>query len=84
MTKRKADSQATALPANSGKKFKGESEKKPIAQKQSLLLDSDASDNEVESQQGGALLEESAFKINAEYAKRFEHNKKREELQRCK
>lgn len=23
------------------------------------------------------------FKINAEYARRFEHNKKREELQRC-
>lgn len=29
---------------------------------------------------GGATI---GFKINEEYAKRFEHNKKREELQRC-
>ena len=27
---------------------------------------------------------EVGFKINEEYARRFEHNKKREELQRCK
>src|SRR5947209_12914953 len=27
---------------------------------------------------------EASFRINEEYAKRFEHNKRREELQRCK
>jgi len=36
--------------------------------------------------EGGAQLENdpTGFRINQEYARRFEHNKKREEKQRCK
>ena len=30
-----------------------------------------------------ASAREPEFKINAEYARRFEHNKKREEVQQC-
>ena len=49
-----------------------------------LLVSSDSeSSSEDESEGGGALLEDESFKINEEYAKRFEHNKKREELHRC-
>ncbi|KAJ6444731.1 Solute carrier family 35 member E3 [Purpureocillium lavendulum] len=42
--------------------------------KRTLLEDSDS-----DSDDGGANLETSGFKVNEEYAKRFEHNKKREE-----
>lgn len=46
-----------------------------------LLLDSDAS----ESEDGGALLAEgSDFRVNEDFARRFTHNKKREELIRRK
>jgi len=45
-----------------------------------LLLDSDDSDND----RGSAAIPKAGFKVNEEYAKRFEHNKKREELARCK
>jgi len=78
MPKRKADS-LSQLPSASGtKKTKHEPPQK--IEKANLLDDSDSSDDSV----GGAKLEESAFKINEEYAKKFEHNKKREELQRCR
>ncbi|KAF4123115.1 protein KRI1 [Geosmithia morbida] len=44
------------------------------------LLDSDS---DSESDNGGApVATDSSFKVNEEYAKRFEHNKKREERQR--
>jgi len=45
-----------------------------------LLSDSgsDSSDDEV----GGAEVAPE-FKVNQEFAKRFEHNKKREELHKC-
>jgi protein KRI1 len=45
------------------------------------LLDSDSSGDE----SGGVpLTDETYFKINEDYARRFAHNKKREELHRCK
>lgn len=45
-----------------------------LAKKQNLLDDSDS-----DSDNGGA---EVGFKVNQEFAQRFEHNKKREERQR--
>lgn len=56
--------------------------------KAQLILDSD-SDSESDSNNyefhsaAEAEAQGKGFKINAEYAKRFEHNKKREELQKC-
>lgn len=70
MAKRKAEIQ----PSENGvKKAKLE---EPV--KATMMVDSD-SDSE-----GGAELDASAFTVNEEYAKRFEHNKKREEMHRCK
>ena len=47
--------------------------------KHALNFDSDGSDAEGPNAGGGGV----ELKINEEFAKRFEHNKKREELQRC-
>ena len=44
--------------------------------KRNLMEDSDSDSD------GGAKIE--GFKVNEEYARRFEHNKKREEKHRCK
>lgn len=49
--------------------------------RKALLLDSD-SDGENDDFQSVAASP--ALKVNEEYARRFEHNKKREELQRCR
>lgn len=46
--------------------------------KRKLLEDSDS-----DSEDGGAQIQDTGFKVNEEYARRFEHNKKREELHRC-
>jgi protein KRI1 len=54
-------------------------QEKQKGSKRKLLDDSDS-----ESDNGGAPLNESGFKVNEEYARRFEHNKKREERQRRK
>ena len=80
MPKRKAETLSQLPAVNGNKKVKhGEV---PQLNKTSLLDDSDSSSEE---ESGGvALLEEPVFRINEEYAKRFEHNKKREELQRRK
>ncbi|KAH6681628.1 KRI1-like family C-terminal-domain-containing protein [Halenospora varia] len=78
MTKRKADSTALAQSVNGAKKLKHD--KAPKISR-NLLDDSDSSSSEDESS-GGVELEQPGFKINEEYAKRFEHNKKREELQK--
>ena len=43
------------------------------------LLSSDSSDSD----EGGAQLETKDFKVNEDFARRFEHNKKREEKQKC-
>jgi protein KRI1 len=68
------------------KKTKQDQVKGNQTQKSSnILVDSGSeggSDNESEA--GGVLLDETGFTINEEYARRFEHNKKREELHRCK
>ncbi|KAL6851114.1 Kinetochore protein Spc24 [Amphichorda felina] len=45
--------------------------------KRTLLNDSDS-----DSDDGGAAVQDSTFKVNEEYARRFEYNKKREERQR--
>jgi protein KRI1 len=47
--------------------------------KRNLLDDSDS-----DSDSGGAAIADPGFKVNKEYAARFEHNKKREERQRRK
>lgn len=47
--------------------------------KRNLLDDSDS-----DSDDGGVQLDKGGFKVNEEYARRFEHNKKREEQHRCK
>jgi protein KRI1 len=74
MSKRKAESLAIS---DSGVK-KPKHESKSFG-KQNLLDDSDGSSSEDESV-GGAPVEDAGFKINQEFANRFEHNKKREEL----
>jgi protein KRI1 len=53
--------------------------KGPKAAKRNLLDDSDS-----DSDNGGAQLGKTDFKVNEEYARRFEYNKKREERQKCK
>lgn len=83
MGKRKAESQGAATGANGTKKIKQEIIKHPQAEaRKNLLVDSDSSGDE-ESDSGGAPLD-TEFKVNEEYAKRFEYNKKREELSRRK
>lgn len=77
MGKRKAESLTTSQ--SNTKKIKAEN---PKINKQNLLDDSDASSSDDESVGGVQLEEEPAFKINKEFATRFEHNKKREELQK--
>lgn len=47
--------------------------------KRNLLDDSDS-----DSDNGGARVADAGFKVNEEYARRFEHNKKREERQKCR
>lgn len=49
-----------------------------LSSKRKLLDDSDA-----DSDDGGAALD-TGFKVDQEFARRLEHNKKREERQRCK
>lgn len=56
----------------------------PPTKKPRKFLDDDSSS---EDESGGVSLNnksDNGFKINEEYARRFEHNKKREELQKCK
>lgn len=76
MAKRKAESLTQGRSENSVKKIKQEEASK----KTNLLDDSDSASSD--ESMGGVKLEEPEFKINKEYAKRFEHNSKREELQR--
>jgi protein KRI1 len=78
MPKRKADSLSQLPPTDGNKKAKYSEISK---EGRPNLLD-DESSSEAESG-GGAELNQPGFKINEEYAKRFEHNKKREELHKC-
>ena len=82
MPKRKADILSQASFVNSSKKFKQEDFKS--TNKPNLLDDSDSDSSSEDGSVGGAKLEDAEFKVNEEYAKRFEHNKRREELQRCR
>ncbi len=82
MPKRKADTVSQTLSDSDSKKVKrdeGVSLKKAV-----LLDDSDSASGSEDESDGGAQLEQSGFKINESFARRFEHNKRREELQRCK
>ncbi len=79
MAKRKADVLTQAPSMDGSKKVKKDA---PQLAKPSLLDDSDSLDTSDESD-GGAKLGELGFSINQDYAKRFEHNSKRAELQRC-
>lgn len=81
MPKRKAETLSQAPIANGNKKAKHDTTTEKIIP--SLLDDSDSASSSDEDSVGGAKLEEPEFKINEEYAKRFEHNKKREELHKC-
>jgi hypothetical protein len=78
MLKRKADTLSQSQFVSESKKSKHNEGSAPS--KTTTLYDSD-SDSSDESG-GGAKLDEPGFKINEEYAKRFEHNKKRAELHR--
>jgi protein KRI1 len=81
MAKRKADTPNQAPAANGSKKVKHDTTNENI--KPNLLEDSDSTSSSDDDSVGGAKLDELEFKINEEYAKRFEHNKKREELHKC-
>jgi protein KRI1 len=85
MSKRKIDSLGGITSSKDSKKVKRDfSKSKEQERVPNLLIDSDSqSSSEDESDFGGTSLEEQSFKINEEYARRFEHNKKREELHRC-
>jgi protein KRI1 len=59
------------------------------AKKARMLLDN-SSDDDSDDNSGGVALKngsvtskDPSFKVNAEYARRFEYNKKREERQQC-
>jgi protein KRI1 len=86
MSKRKADESGGISSSKDSKKVKHDPSKSTeLKKKANLLVDSDSeSSSGDKSDFGGAPLEEQSFKINEEYAKRFEHNKKREELHRCR
>lgn len=79
MAKRKAESQDQLATSNGTKKVKQEPTAK--VEKSKMMLDDSDSSSEDDSV-GGAPLE-SGFKVNQDYAKKFEYNKKRQEQKRC-
>lgn len=74
------------MPSQSTKTSKKSREERP-AKRAKLLSDSE-SDGSSDEESGGVPLNgdsaEPAFKVNEEFAKRYEHNSKRAELQRRK
>lgn len=57
----------------------------PPAKRSRKLLDDDSSSDSGDESGGVPITNEDiTFKINEEYARRFEYNKKREEKQQCK
>lgn len=78
MGKRKAESEVASVTDAGAKKVKHAVVDQPKVGAKQDLLDSDSSGDE-ESDSGGVPLEEE-FTVNKEYARRFEYNKKREEL----
>lgn len=57
----------------------------PPSKKMRTLWDDDNSSDSGDDAGGVSLSKapETGFKINEDYARRFEHNKKREEVQKC-
>ena len=57
----------------------------PPSKRARKLLDDDSSSDSGDESGGVPIGKESdsAFKVNEDYARRFEHNKKREEMQKC-
>lgn len=51
--------------------------------KELLTSDSDSDSDSSDVENGGTELSGTDFKVNEEFAKRFEFNKRREEVQRC-
>jgi len=80
MAKRKAESLTSDATAVGSKKIKHSDATKIT---KPVLMDDSDSENGSDDDSGGVKLVQPGFTINEEYAKRFEHNKKREELQRC-
>jgi protein KRI1 len=85
-------SEKSKIPATVGKERKdgkssaGLSVERPA--KRAKLLDDSSSESNGEEEWNGVSSDGGngrvSLKINEEYARRFEHNKKREERQRCK
>ncbi len=72
------------------RKFEGQKEAHRPQKKARILLESDGSDEDTASLSGGVAVtngtnidEGNTFQVNQEFARRFEHNKEREELHRC-
>merc|ERR1712093_915915 len=78
MAKRKAEGSSQASGSTGSKKLKASTN---VADQTSNLWDDSDSGSDSD---GGVKVESLEFKINQDYAKRFEHNKKREELHRRK
>lgn len=78
MGKRKAESEVASIKDTGSKKVKHAIVDQPKVEAKQNLLDSDSSGDE-ESDSGGVPLE-AEFTVNKEYARRFEYNKRREEL----
>ncbi|KFY16903.1 hypothetical protein V491_05183 [Pseudogymnoascus sp. VKM F-3775] len=78
MGKRKAESEVASIKDTGSKKVKHAIADQPKVEAKQNLLDSDSSGDD-ESDSGGVPLE-AEFTVNKEYARRFEYNKKREEL----
>lgn len=55
----------------------------PPSKKPRKLMEDSDSDSDSDSQGGVSVAPGADFKINEEYARRFEYNKKREERQQC-
>ncbi len=71
------------MPPASAKSAKRAPDGDKMGSKKALFDDSSSSSSDDDQEDGGATLAPAAgLKINEEYARRFEHNKKREELHR--
>jgi protein KRI1 len=55
----------------------------PPSKKPRKFMEDSESDSDSDSQGGVSVAPDAGFKINEDYARRFEYNKKREERQQC-